>query len=178
MRVNLLPEQYRKKSFSFTRVVSLLIPLLFLLILVGLYVGANNQLRVMRQEIQLLEIDHETLEMTLFQARRFEQELQELEEYFTSFYAFHSALNWTDLLMELGYLVTDGIQLTEFRISSDDTVVFSGQVKNYGLITYLTYQIDASPYFVGSELKTTAMDRREEKMEFWIEGLLRRGENL
>lgn len=175
MKVNLLPERFKKKPFRITRVMTLLLPLLLILILVGLYSIGNNYLRTIEQEVRLLEIEHEALERSLFQARRLERDLSEIEDYISSFQRIRDTVNWKDLLLELGYLVGEGMQLNDFQISSNDRVIFNGQVTNYGLITALTYQIESSPYFKGSELKTTGMDQSGEKIDFWIEGTLVRG---
>lgn len=175
MRVNLLPAQYHGKSFSPKRILSLIIPILAIVFLVVFYFFSSHQISVLKNDVKSLESEHQVLERTLLQVRGVERDLMTMQDYLLSAQQFQKDIDWSDLLMELGYLVQDEIQLTSFVITFDNKVTFIGYVKNFGLITTLTNRIDSSPYFTSTTLLTTGLSRREEEMEFRIESQLVRG---
>ncbi len=169
MKVNLLPQRYRESTFSFKRVFTVLFIAIILMGGAALFFMGSHQLDILRQEVQILEGEHQALERNIARVRELEGEIDDVYDYLLSFKELDQRLSWADLMIELGYMDKEDIQLTSFRVSNREDVTINGKVKDYELVTVFMDELDASPFLYDAELITTGLTRRDEMVEFRIE---------
>lgn len=177
MRVNLLPDRFKKKPLSVKQILRLALPTLIIVFLIGLYIMMSQEIKTLEQEVRLLESENTAMETVIREIRLHERRIEDLQGHINAILDVQYQLDWSDLVVELGYLVTDGIQITNFQLSENNEVTIEGLVTEFALITYFIYRLDNSPYFTDNVMKTTDLATINGKEEFKIVGKLAKGES-
>lgn len=176
MRVNLLPDRFKEAPFSVKQLMQFAIPALVVLMVIGLYLVMNYDIRTLEQEVRILENENNSMERVIREIRLHERRIQDTQNQISSILEVEQQVDWGDLIVELSYLVTDGIQIINFQLTPDKDVMIEGYVSEFPLITYFIYRLDNSPYFTNNVMKATDLISENGKEEFKIVGKLTKGE--